>query len=110
MICGAGQDRFEFTKALGPNNVDAILDFSVPDDSIQLDRTIFTGTGANGTLGAARFVTGTAAADPSDRIVYDPTTGEIFYDADGSGAAPQVLFATVTAGTALTHADFVIFG
>ena len=32
--------------------------------------------------------------------------GNIFYDADGIGGVAQILFATVTAGTALTNADF----
>ncbi len=33
-----------------------------------------------------------------------------YYDADGVGGAAQVLFATVTAGTALTGADFLVVG
>jgi len=44
--------------------------------------------------------------DGDDRIVYNAATGQIFYDADGISGAAQVLFATVTAGTALTSADF----
>jgi hypothetical protein len=50
---------------------------------------------------------------PSDcplalRIVYNSATGQIFFDADGSGAGAQVLFATVNAGTVLSLADFVV--
>ncbi len=41
-------------------------------------------------------------------IIYDAATGRIYYDADGSGAGAQVLFAQVTAGLALTNADFSI--
>ena len=88
-------------------NVDDILDFSVVDDTIQLDRDIFTSITVDGTLAAGAFHAGTAAADADDRIVYNAATGEIFYDADGVGGAAQILFATVNAGTALTNADFV---
>ena len=65
-----------------------------------------TGIGSSGTLDAAAFHAGTAAADANDRIIYNSATGEIFYDSDGTGAAAQVLFATVTAGTNLTAANF----
>jgi Ca2+-binding RTX toxin-like protein len=107
---GAGADRFEFTTALASAGVDRILDFSAVDDSIQLSRSVFARTGANGALAASAFHLGEAAADAGDRIVYDQATGRIFYDADGSGTAAAVHFATLTKGTAITHADFVIFG
>ena len=47
-----------------------------------------------------------AAIDGNDFIIYNSATGELFYDADGSGAGAQVRFATVTAGTALTASEF----
>jgi hypothetical protein len=104
---GAGEDKFLFDTALsGANNVDAILDFSLADDTIYLDRSIFSGIASNGTLSGGAFRTGTSAADGGDRIIYDAATGNIFYDADGIGGASQVLFATVTPGLALTNADF----
>ena len=107
---GTGLDKFFFDTALNAVlNVDDILDFSVADDTIFLDRSIFTGIAANGTLAAGAFVNGVAAADAGDRIIYDAATGNIFYDADGTGATAQILFATVTAGTALTNADFSAF-
>ena len=61
-------------------------------------------------MNPSAFHKGTSAADASDRIVYDQAAGKIFYDADGTGAAAQILFATVTAGTPLTHADFIAYG
>ena len=62
-----------------------------------------------GRLAAGAFHVGTSAGNADDRIVYDQATGKIFYDADGSGAGAAILFATVTAGTTLTSADFVGF-
>ena len=106
---GTGTDSFYFDTAIGAGNVDTIQSYSVADDTIMLDRTIFSGIGADGTLALGAFVTGAAAADAADRIVYDSATGKIFYDADGNGAGAAVLFAQVAAGTALTNLDFVAY-
>ena len=110
LIGGAGQDSFMFTVA--PNsssNWDTISDFSVADDTILLSQAIFGAGGGVGTLSAAAFRAGTAAADADDRIIYDSASGKIYYDADGNGAGGKVLFAKVTPGTALTNLDFQIF-
>ena len=105
---GTGLDIFVFNTALGTSNVDAVGDFSAPNDTIQLENAIFTGLAA-GALAAAVFRIGAAAADVGDRIVYDPATGALYFDADGSGAGAQVQFATLGAGLALTAADFTVF-
>ena len=105
---GGGSDTFIFDKALSAStNVDSILDFVAADDTIQLQRSVFSAIASDGTLAAAAFQLGTAANDSGDRIIYDQATGRIFYDPDGTGAAAKVLFAAVTPGTALTNADFV---
>ncbi len=109
LVGGAGLDRFLFNTAPGPGNVDRILDFSVADDAIWLARYAFAGLGPNGTLSPDAFRQG-AAADADDRILYDAATGRICYDADGNGAGAAILFAIVSAGTPLTHADFIIYG
>ncbi|MGD9978957.1 MAG: calcium-binding protein, partial [Hyphomonadaceae bacterium] len=106
---GAGADAFVFSTALGAGNVDEITDFSVVDDTIQLDRSIFTAIGS-GALDPDAFHIGSAAADAEDRIVYNSATGALYYDADGSGAGAAVLFATLSTGLALTQADFFGFG
>jgi len=106
---GAGQDSFMFDTALNAaTNVDQIQDFTVNYDKIRLDSSIFTQAGALGTLDANAFHAGLTAGDASDRIIYDSTTGNIYYDADGNGGGAQVLFAHVTAGTALTSSDFIV--
>jgi Ca2+-binding RTX toxin-like protein len=106
---GGGADSFLFDSLLNATtNVDEILDFSAAADTIALDRTVFAGVGALGTLSAAAFQTGTAALDANDRIIYDSATGRIFYDADGSGNGAAILFAVVDPKTALTNADFNI--
>jgi Ca2+-binding RTX toxin-like protein len=108
LVGGAGADGFYFDTA--PNavsNVDKILDFSGADDTIYLDRDIFTGIAADGPLAAAAFRLGTTAVDADDRVLYDQATGNIRYDPDGAGGAAAILFAQITPGTTLTSADFV---
>jgi Ca2+-binding RTX toxin-like protein len=111
MLTGAdGADRYLFSTALdAATNVDTITYFDTAADTIWLSNAIFSDAGAPGTLSASAFATGTAASDSDDRIVYDSATGNIFYDADGSGDGVQILFAQVDPGTALTYADFVIY-
>lgn len=107
LIGRGGADSFAFTTALGGGNVDLIYDFEVGVDKIHLDNAIFTGL-ATGALAGGAFVTGTAAADADDRIIYNSASGAIFFDADGSGAGAAVQFTTVTAGLALSASDFLV--
>ena len=57
---------------------------------------------------------GPAAGDVSGSVhvanafAIDPVTGALFFDADGTGAAAQVEFATVLPGLALTQSAFVV--
>lgn len=103
---GNDADTFVFSTALGAGNVDTILFYSVAQDTIQLDIDVFTAIGL-GTLDANAFVIGAAALDADDRIIYDSATGALYYDADGDGAGAAIQFATLTAGLALTHDDFI---
>ena len=103
----AGADRFYFNSAPGASNFDTIQDFSAVDDSIYLDRAIYSGIAFNGTLAADAFRLGTSAADADDRIIYDQATGNLYYDADGNGAGAQLLFAQLIAGAPITNADFI---
>jgi Ca2+-binding RTX toxin-like protein len=103
-----GADQFAFTSALGGGNVDRITDFLSGTDKIALDDAIFTGIGTPGAFNAAAFVTGSAAADGNDRIIYNGATGQLFYDADGTGGIAAVLFATLDGKPALSAGDFIV--
>lgn len=106
---GAGLDTFVFASGLGAAQVDTIRDFSVRDDTIHLDNAVMAGLGtATGTLAAMAFVTGAVAADATDRVIYNRTSGDLFYDADGTGATAAIKIAQLSAGLAMTHQDFVI--
>lgn len=105
---GGGLDAFRFDTALSATaNVDRLADFSV-DDTIQLDRTVFSALAAPGALPASMFRAGSSALDGSDRIVYNPSTGALLYDSDGNGALAPVLFAMLPPGLALTPGEFTI--
>lgn len=105
---GTGADSFLFNTTLGGSNSDTITDFSSVDDTIVLDNAMFTGL-SDGALAAGVFRIGSAALDADDRIVFNATTGALFYDADGTGAGTAVQFATVTAPVGgLSAADFLV--
>ncbi|MBR0665385.1 calcium-binding protein [Roseomonas hellenica] len=112
LIGGAGQDRFYFDSALNAaTNVDKIDDMKLGQDTIWLDRQIFNAL-PTGALNASAFHMGGAAADASDRIIYDSTTGALSYDADGVGGVAAVRFATLDpldVTQALNHTDFMVF-
>lgn len=103
---GGSPDRFVF-DVLPVSGWDTITDFDVSgDDLILLNHVVFAGP--LGTLSATAFATGTAADELDDRIIYDPLTGNLLYDADGSDPGTSVQFGRVAIGLALINADFVI--
>ncbi|PPD38317.1 MAG: hypothetical protein CTY16_20355 [Methylobacter sp.] len=104
---GAGKDAFRFNTALAAN-IDKITDFAVVDDTIQLENSIFTKLTATGVLNVANFKVGATAADADDFIVYNKSTGALFYDADGNGAGTAVQVAALGVNLALAHADFMV--
>jgi len=105
---GLGSDKIYFDTALNAaTNVDRLVGYSIPDDSIVLDNAVFTGLAA-GALAAGAFRTGSAAADADDRIIYNAATGALLFDSDGVGGAAAVQFATLGAGLAMTAGEFTV--
>jgi Ca2+-binding RTX toxin-like protein len=107
---GPGDDVFVFSSALGAGNVD-IVDDLLPQDRIELDNAVFAGL-AEGPLSASAFKDlghHGATVDASDRILYNSDTGDLFFDADGSGGGfSAILFANVGRHTSLGAADFTV--
>ncbi|AFZ31852.1 Hemolysin-type calcium-binding region [Gloeocapsa sp. PCC 7428] len=104
---GSGKDIFYFnTKTQG---IDKITDFSVMDDTIQVSKAGFGGGLVAGkAISAAQFVIGSAAADSSDRFIYNRNTGGLFFDADGKGGVSQAQLATLSPNLGLTNADIFV--
>ena len=105
---GGGKDHFIFDTRLAAGNIDKVTDFSVTDDLLLLDHAIFSKLPA-GSLKASAFIIGTKAADASDRITYNSKTGDLFYDADGTGKGAAIQIAQLNPGLKLTADDFLIF-
>ena len=66
-----------------------------------------------GALDPAAFNAGAGlieAQDATDRILYDTTTGALYYDADGTAGEPAIHFAVlgITTHPALAAADFAV--
>ena len=108
---GANADTFVFNTALSATtNLDSIFDFNAAGDTIFLSKAIFTALGGtNQALFAGEFVVGSNASAPDDRIIYNNSTGDLFYDSDGSGVVAAIKFATlIGVPTTITAADFFV--
>jgi Ca2+-binding RTX toxin-like protein len=114
---GAGRDTFVFgsTKIskLASLGVDTIQDFTVADDKIQLSKTTFAILNTVGILAADKFstVTTDAAATATGAIVYNSTTGNLFYNANAAAAGFGTTggqFAHLNPGLTLTNNLFEV--
>ena len=103
---GDGLDTFSFAVALGPTNIDRVLDFEPGIDKIGLFSPVFPAIGSS--LSRGEFYDGGKAHDKSDRIIYNDHNGKLFYDDDGNGADPKVLFALLEKHLDLSHHDFEV--
>jgi serralysin len=103
---GAGKDLFLFNSALS-GAFDRIADFSPRDDTIRLSDAIFDEL-KPGALSNGRFCVGSKAKDNVDRIIYDKSTGDLFYDPDGTGSDAQIKFANLISKPKLSAADFYV--
>lgn len=113
---GRGADTFVFDAKLGADNLDAITGFAPADDTIALAKGVFAALPAKGKLAEALFKDlglKNARTDGDDRVLYSSKSGDLSYDADGSGKGKPVAFAHLDAGAdgkfaLLTAADFLV--
>jgi len=110
---GSGKDSFVFNTA--PTSRDTITDFGRAEgDKIQLSKAVFKGFAYTGSLHADDFYAAAGANtahDATDRVIYNTTTGVLYYDPDGLGGAAAVEVALLGASThpALAYGDLQIF-
>jgi Ca2+-binding RTX toxin-like protein len=118
---GLGADKFIYntnaaftTTAVG---VDTITDFNISQtDQIVLDKTTFTsissaaGTGFSVASEFAKVTSDALAATSAADIVYNTTTGGLFYNQNGTaaGLGTGAQFLTLTNKPALTATQFLI--
>ncbi len=101
---GIGADSFVF--AAPGDGGDTITDFTSGSDTILLDQLGFGF--AVPVVDGFNFVSG-AGAGPlcaTPTLMYDPTTGALSFDADGTDAAAATVLATLTNHVLLATSDF----
>jgi serralysin len=98
---GAGADQFRYLG--GEAGVDTITSFQSGVDKFALSRSYFTPSAT------VDFIQGFGLppTTTNSTFLYDNTTGNIFYDDDGTGAFQAVLIANIGAGLTLSAADFI---
>ena len=104
---GDGQDVFVLSNSY---TVDSIADFISTDDKIQLKSAWFESL-PKGVLSADMFKVGDSnvASDENDSVIYNSSTGALYYDDDGSlGDAAPVQIAILASLPVLTASNFII--
>lgn len=107
-LTGGGQsDTFVFATADAASS-DTITDFVSGVDQIEI-----SAAGFGGGLLAGQSVSLVIGAGPvptinSAQLLYDNTTGDLFFDRDGTGTAAGVLVATLSGAPTLATSDFLV--
>ena len=103
---GSGNDKFVFL--LTTNGIDTITDFNNGNDTIQLEGSSFTAIGSSLSSTELAIVTSGSTGDSNDWIIYNSSTGALYYDLDANGATAAVQLATLSIGLSLNSSDFQI--
>jgi Ca2+-binding RTX toxin-like protein len=104
---GAAADLFVFDTTPSKSNADTILDFQDGLDRIYLSNAIFTKLLGDTDL-SDNIAIGSSALDANDWLVYNPATGMLIYDANGSGKGGDVPVALIGIGLDISAADFMV--
>ncbi|HEX6691306.1 MAG TPA: M10 family metallopeptidase C-terminal domain-containing protein [Burkholderiales bacterium] len=115
LIGGAGADIHLFAEAPAAGNADNISGFASGTDKIWLDDAWHANIGAHGNFvaGDARFwaaAGATSGHDATDRVIYNTSNGNLYYDADGNGSGAAVLVATLNGAPTLAATDIAAMG
>jgi len=89
-----------------------ITNFPTAIDRISPAKAIFTGLGAVGRLGSTAFYATAGATSghlATDRVIFNTTTGDVYYDADGSASGSAVQIAVLDGHSALAYTDVPMF-
>jgi Ca2+-binding RTX toxin-like protein len=112
---GLGNDQFIFNSL--SEGIDTITDFTRTGDRIVVSKSGFGAGLSSNTVGGAinsnQFIASTSdvpgsAMTSSTRFIYNTLTGGLFYDADGSGAAAAVQFATLSSRPSITSQNIFV--
>jgi fibronectin-binding autotransporter adhesin len=104
-----GADTFVLLNSFADR--DFVTDFVSGSDKLEISASLFGGGLSAGVLSGAQFLSGVGAASATtaaQRFIYNSSTGNLLFDADGNGAGAAVLFANLSSVPTLTAADFLI--
>lgn len=105
LLGGTDSDTFLFDQTAGTENADTIDSFTVGEDAIALDASIFSAIDSSTDF----FTIGTEATTADQHILFDEATGNLYYDADGSGSEAAQLVVTIeTVEGTLSQSDFIV--
>lgn len=115
LVGGGGSDTFVFNTIPDiSRNIDTVSDFTPGTDRIEIDGGadgVFPNLPVGPLSSVALDIVGDSTpARPETRFIYDPSTGALYFDQDGTaatGAAPGQ-FALLANKPALTYNDFLI--
>ncbi|MDO8972433.1 calcium-binding protein [Reyranella sp.] len=108
MTGGTGDDVFIFDSPIGAGaSIDRITDFAPDSDIIEINQENYFPGLTVGQLGASQFAIGTATGSAA-QIVYNTSTGALFFDSNGADAGGALQFAILTGAPALAASDFLI--
>lgn len=101
---GGGEDTFFFAKLTEKG--DHVTDFVSTEDILEFSAVGFKGTA----VGIVNFESGSAplAAAKNATFLYDTDDGNLYFDADGTGAGAKQLVVTLDGAPALTALDLFI--
>ena len=108
---GLGVDHFVFNAPASSTGIDTLVDFTPAEDVLDFNHTTFASLGSVGSLLPSKFhvsVTDVAAHNATDRLIYNSTTGTLYYDIDGLGGAGAIQIAHFSNHAALKDTDFII--
>jgi Ca2+-binding RTX toxin-like protein len=117
---GTGSDYFVFkTTPHNTRNLDTITDFVHGTDKIEFSKAVFSkittvaGTGNSNVLAANEFVSNSSATHgttATSHVIYNTTSGVVYYDTDGNGpgAAVKVAIIGTSIHQTLAATDFFI--
>jgi Ca2+-binding RTX toxin-like protein len=108
LIGGAGVDVFVLNK----NSVaDFIYDFMAGTDKLEVSASTFGGGLVAGLLSGTRFISGASvgagsATGSTGQFLYNTTSGDLYFDANGSNSGVGVKIATLTTNPGISTSDF----
>ncbi len=104
----SGADTFRFSSQLNISNRSTITDFTLGEDTIALENSVFASIGAKGKLAASQFFLSTDYAGEAGAVIYTKATGVLSYSVSGGPIVNAIQFGDVTTNLNLTNKDFLV--